>query len=419
MYIYEVRPGDTLTGIARRLGVTRSQLAAANRMPLRQLTPGQALIIPTDRYVVQPGDTLERVARRSGLSLAELRAANPGVETLSPGQVLLLPRPEPYQAEVLGYLPILEPQVTAEDIAPWSGALTYVAIFSYLIDGQGNMTEIDDEPAIRATYAAGARPLMVIANMEPGGAFSPEIARAIIADPQVRERVISAILRVVEQKGYAGVDSDIENIPAGLRAGYVNFLQELRARLEAEKLLTVAVPPKWDEETFAYARGHDYAGIGQVADRIVLMNYEFHWVGGPPGPIAPLPSVRRVLEYATSLMPREKLLNGISITAYDWPLPDTPENRAVARSSLEAVQLAVSHQVPIRYDQQAQTPWFRYRDGEQEREVWFEDARSLLAKLQLVKQFNLAGISIWHLGAWAPQLRPLILRLFQVVRAGR
>ncbi|HYG60434.1 MAG TPA: glycosyl hydrolase family 18 protein, partial [Symbiobacteriaceae bacterium] len=315
----------------------------------------------------------------------------------------------------IGYLPLTDPGVTAADIEPWARQLSWVAVFSHLITAEGDLPPINDTEAIRATYAAGAKPLMSIANMEPGGAFSPELARTIITDAAVREKVMSGILRIVEQKGYAGVDSDIENIPRDLREGYVDFLRELKQRL-GDRLLNVAVPPKYDETTFGYARGHDYAGIGRVADRVYLMNYEFSWVGGPPGAIAPLPQTRRVMLYATSLMPKEKILNGISTTAYDWELPDTPENRARPWPSDEAVQIAVRNQVPIRYNETAEAPWFRYEEGGQQREVWFEDARSIMAKFRIMREIGLGGTGIWHLGAMNSQLVTLIDYFYEVKR---
>lgn len=316
--------------------------------------------------------------------------------------------------EVIGYLPLTDPGVTANDVAAWARHLTWVPIFSYLIDGEGNLTPVDDAEAIAAVRAAGARPLMSIANMRPGGAFEPDIARNLITQPEVRERAIRSILETVEAKGYAGVDSDIENIDQDLRAGYVDFLRELKARLGPERLLNVAVPPKYDETTLAYARGHDYAGIGRVADRVYIMNYEFSWVGGPPGPIAPLPQYRRVLQYAAQLMPREKILAGISTVAYDWELPDTPENTARPLSDDRAVQTAVENGVPIRYSEPQGSPWFRYGGEQDQREVWFEDARSLLAKLSAIRHQGLAGFGIWHLGSPNSQLITLTDQLITI-----
>lgn len=414
MYVTEVRPREDLAAVAARTGVTVDQLVAVNRLPDTATTSGQALIVPSSRYVVEPGDSLWLIHLRSGLPLDVLRRANPGTErVIYPGRVIRIPDPERLPAEFMGYLPITDPGVTVDSLAPWGRNLTWVAIFSYLVDETGALVPVDDAAAIRATYAAGARPLLCIANMRPGGVFDPEIARAIITDPAVRERVISGVIQAVDARGYAGVDSDIEAVPADLRDGYTDFLRELKIRL-GDRTLTAAVPPKWDELTFAYAMGHDYAALGQVLDRAFLMNYEFHWVGGPPGAIAPLPSVRRVLLYATELMPRAKLINGISTTAYDWPLPDTPATLARPWSHDAALQIAIRNQVPIQYDVTAQSPWFRYREADVEREVWFQDARSLLAKIRLIRDLRIRGLGVWHLGAPNSQLITLLDRFFQI-----
>ncbi|HEY3369090.1 MAG TPA: glycosyl hydrolase family 18 protein [Symbiobacteriaceae bacterium] len=416
MYIAVVRAGETLDAVAARTGVTVDQLVTANGLKYRDVTTGQALLVPANRYVAEKGTTLWRLAELSGVPLEALKRANPGADrALYPGRPLRIPEPVKQRAEVIGYLPITDPGVNAADIQPWARDLTYVAIFSHLITPEGDLPPISDTEPIRATYAAGARPLMSIANMRAGGAFDPEIARAIITNSGVRERVMSTILHRVDEKGYAGVDSDIENIPRDLRSGYVDFLRELKARL-GQRPLNVAVPPKYDETTFAYARGHDYQGIGRVADRVYIMDYEFHWVGGPPGPVAPLPQYRRVLQYAASLMPKEKILAGISTTAYDWPLPDTPDNKARPWPDDDAVQLAVRSKATIRYDERAETPWFRYTEEGTQREVWFEDARSIMAKFRVNRDLNIGGIGIWQLGALNSQLVRLIPYFYAVQR---
>lgn len=416
MYVQVVRAGETLTAVALRTGTTVEQLLAVNGLPNPAVVPGQALLVPSTVYVVEPGDTLWSVSQISGVPLPELIRANPGAEkALYPGRTLRIPPVPPKSAEIIGYLPITDPGVTAADIAPWGRQLTWVAVFSHLITDQGDLPPLNDTEAIRSAYATGAKPLMSIANMRSGGAFDPELARTIITNPEVRERLFTNILRVVNDKGYAGVDSDIENIPSDLRRGYVDFLAELKKRL-GDKLLNVAVPPKYDEVTFGYARGHDYEGIGRVADRVYLMNYEFHWVGGPPGAVAPLPQTRRAMQYAASLIPRSKLMNGISTTAYDWELPDTPENQARPWPDDEAVQIAIRNGSAIRYSETDQSPWFRYNEGGKEHELWFEDARSLTAKLRLVRDLGLLGMGIWQLGALNAQLINLMGEFFSPAR---
>jgi spore germination protein len=416
MYITVVQPGETLASIAARTGVSESTLQTLNGLRSTQVTRGLALLVPSTNYIVEPGDTLASISKKSGIPPAEITRANPGVASaLYPGRRLRLPAPRKRTADSIGYLPLVDPGVRPADIEPWARAITWVSIFAAIISADGSVTP-RDEPVVPAARALKVEPLLSIANIEPGGAFSPEIARSIITDPAVRQRVLNTVVQLSEQRGYTGVDSDIENIPEELRGGYVDFLVELKSRLGPNKLLTSAIPPKYNETTFGYARGHDYAGIGSVVDRTFIMNYEFHWVGGPPGPISPLPEYVRVIQYAKGLIPSWKVLSGISTTAYDWPIPDTPENKATSLSGDDAVALAISNQVPIQYDDANETPFFRYVEGKQSHEVWFEDARSLMAKLRAIIDSGIAGPGIWHLGAHLSQLPPLIDYFFTVTK---
>lgn len=112
--------------------------------------------------------------------------------------------------------------------------------------------------------------------------------------------------------------------------------------------------------------------------------------------VAPLNQVRRVLQYATSLVPPEKILQGIPLYGYNWPLPDTPESRATTVSLTEVYDLAFNAGVSISYDEIAQSPWFRYTDPQGIlHEVWFEDPRSLRAKFELAQEFGLRGVGFW------------------------
>lgn len=88
---------------------------------------------------------------------------------------------------------------------------------------------------------------------------------------------------------------------------------------------------------------------------------------------------------------------------------------AKAVSPQEAIALARDNNQAILYDQEAQAPYFFYQDPQGNRhEVWFEDARSIQAKFDLIKEKNLRGISYWKLGLAFPQNWLLLEDQFQI-----
>ena len=118
--------------------------------------------------------------------------------------------------------------------------------------------------------------------------------------------------------------------------------------------------------------------------------------------VAPIDQVRRVVEYAITEIPREKLDLGIPNYAYDWPLPyERSVTMARTIGNVEAVRLAVEQGAEIFFDEIGQTPYFRYRSADGvDHEVWFEDVRSLQAKFDLIKEYQLRGCGYWQIMQW-------------------
>ena len=163
--------------------------------------------------------------------------------------------------------------------------------------------------------------------------------------------------------------------------------------------VTAALAPK----TSAAQRGLLYEGIdyrllGEAANSVMLMTYEWGYSQGPPMAVAPIHMVRRVVEYAVTEIPREKISLGIPNYGYDWPLPyERGVTRARTINNLEAVQIAIDYGVNIRFDETAQSPYFRYWQYGIQHEVWFEDVRSIKAKFDLIQEYGLLGAGYWQL----------------------
>lgn len=114
--------------------------------------------------------------------------------------------------------------------------------------------------------------------------------------------------------------------------------------------------------------------------------------------VAPINMVRRVVEYALTEIPREKISLGIPNYGYDWPLPFVRgETKATTISNREAVQSAIDHGVNIYFDETAMAPYFRYWQYGIQHEVWFEDVRSMKAKFDLIKEYGLTGAGYWQI----------------------
>lgn len=423
MEIYVVQPGDTLYAIAQRAGVPMSQLMADNRLPdPSRLVTGQTLVIrfPEMVYTVQPGDTLLSVAERGGLTLRQLYRNNPILEgrpNLYPGQTLVLRYQEnpgpPLTVNAYAY-PFINQNLYRRTL-PF---LTYVTPFTYGIQEDGSLVELEDGPLLAGAHQAGTGALMHLSTLTDAGNFSNDLAHLVLSDLEVQAALIGNVAETLLERGYQGLDVDFEFVFPQDALPYAAFIRRLRERLAPLGLpVVVALAPKTSStQRGLLYEGHNYRELGAAADFAFLMTYEWGYTYGPPMAVAPLPNVRAVVEYALTEIPAGKLWLGLPNYGYDWPLPFRQGvTRATSLSPQYAVGLAARYGAVIQYDQRAQAPWFRYtgEDGT-EHEVWFEDARSIQAKLSLIPEYGMSGAGIWNLMRPFPQSWLVLDSLFTI-----
>lgn len=405
MQIYVVKPGDTLYSIGRALSLAPGFLARYNglREPYR-LAVGQSLLVlyPERTVTVRAGDTLSSIAASSGTDVLSLLRMNPnlsGSDQLYPGQVLVtqLEQSRTRSAFVGGYAYPYVQESVLRGILPFAGALMP---FTYGFTPEGALMPMDDERLLALAGEYGVRPFLHLSTLTAAGTFSAAQAAVVLRSEALQQTLAEAVLQKMQEKGYMGLDVDFEYLGRELAEAYAQFLSRLHGLLAPYGLpLIAALAPKTsaDQPGILY-EGHDYAKLARNADYVLVMSYEWGYTYGPPMAVAPLAAVRRVLDYAVSEMPPEKIFMGFPNYAYDWTLPyQAGSTRAELIGNEAAVQLAVRVGAEIRFDETAQTPWFTYTgpDG-QVHEVWFEDPRSCLAKFRLPAEYGLHGLGVWN-----------------------
>ncbi len=131
--------------------------------------------------------------------------------------------------------------------------------------------------------------------------------------------------------------------------------------------------------------------------------------------VAPINKVEQVVKFASSVVPTDKIFMGIPNYGYDWTLPYVQgQSRARSLGNVQATEQAIQVGAPIQFDETAQSPHYNYWRERSEHEVWFEDARSVRAKLALASEYRLRGVSIWNIMRYFPQLWLVLNILYDV-----
>ncbi|MCZ8514012.1 glycosyl hydrolase family 18 protein [Paenibacillus filicis] len=427
MQIHVIRPGQTLYGLSQAYGMPVQTIAEANQIrPEDTLVVGQTLVIPIvgQYYWTQPGDTVARVAAAFHLPAERLASVNGiGVDTqLKPDTRLYIPPRPRRTAEINAYIEPRQPQVpesltrAAREAAPH---LTYLAPFSFRINRDGTLQPPPLDEFRTIAEQNGVTLMMVVTNLEKDQ-FSASLGEAILTDASLQNKLLDNIIQTAHRLNFRDIHFDMEHLRPEDKDAYNAFLRQASTRLHHEGfLMSTALAPKTSAaQTGAWYTAHDYKVHGEVSDFVVIMTYEWGYSGGPPMPVSPIGPVRNVLEYAISEMPASKIMMGQNLYGYDWTLPYVPGGPfAKAISPQEAIRLARENNARIEYDTTAQAPHYRYWDRQgKEHIVWFEDARSIQAKFNLIGELGLRGISYWKLGLPFPQNWLLIEDHFKVVK---
>lgn len=238
MEIYIVKPNDSVDSIAESFGVPVESLIYNNQLdaPYR-LAVGQALLVPSDGT----DETFFKRSIRSG-----------------------------------GYAyPYINPDVLEETL-PW---LTELFVFSYGFDADGTILPPypDDSFMIEKAKEHAVKPVLTLTPRDAENAFNNVLINEVINDEEKTSALINNLVDVVLEKGFEGVDLDFEYILPQDRLPYVRFVQQVRAAINAIGYeVSVALAPKTSAgQRGVLYEGKDYPGLGEAADSVLLMTYEW------------------------------------------------------------------------------------------------------------------------------------------------
>lgn len=355
-------------------------------------------------YVVKQGDTVNSLAGLYQVDSERLIYDNQLIYPyeLAVGQALLIQTGTADISRSIisgGYAYTFISDWVLEQTLPYLSEL-YIFSYGFTTTGELIPPELDDSWMISEAREYSTVPVLTLTPFDETGNFNNQLISVMINSEENKNNLIENIITTMNEKGYEALDIDFEFILAEDRDAFTNFVRQCTERLnEVGYEVSVALAPKTsaDQRGLLY-EGKDYRALGEAANHVLLMTYEWGYTYGPAMAVAPLNMVRRVVEYAVTEIPPEKISLGIPNYGYDWPLPyQRGISKARTIGNIEAVRIAVENGAEIKFDETAMSPYFNYEKEGIMHEVWFEDVRSLRAKFGLISEYGLRGAGYWQI----------------------
>lgn len=258
-------------------------------------------------------------------------------------------------------------------------------------DYKGGINAAIEPELARVLSGARVKVLPTLSNVNSRGDWDGEVLTEVFRDEDVGGALVRGILAHLQADHADGINIDFEEVEPADKDVYLDWLQTLAIALHRKNLLLTVDVPVDAEEAF------DYELIGQYADAVVVMGYDEHYSGGPPGSVAAQDWFDDAVEDLSQRVPPQKLIIALGAYGYDWNAASPA--KAVAVGFDQAMDLARSHVAKIQTDPQAINSTFAYRDtGGARHEVWLLDAVSAWNEFQTARRFKCGGVSLWRLG---------------------
>lgn len=243
----------------------------------------------------------------------------------------------------------------------------------------------------------------------------------LLSSTSGRSQAISTIVneltvsyKAIGKNPYSGVTIDFEGLRSNAKANYNSFLTELSAQVHAlGKTLYVCVSPVLT--TGSYYDGYDYRTIGNLADKVILMAYDYDasnlssYVGttyyktAATAPIDQIyESLRAVTNASTGVKDLSKIALGFSCKNVAWKVSSSGSllSGSPAYPSNDTVLTRLNQSTTVKgWSSTYQMPYAVYQTENGERWfLWYENDASVKAKMELAKLFGIDGCSLWRLG---------------------
>ncbi len=257
-----------------------------------------------------------------------------------------------------------------------------------ITDSSGNMTCIASAELVNKMHKSGIQVWALMDDFDTNVDFA-----ALYSSKTARTRMIDTLISDAGRYGFDGINLDCENVKSAFAKDYLQFVRELSVACERNGL--VLSTDNYKPE--AYNTCYNLKEQSRFVDYVIVMAYDEHYAGSEAGSVASLPFVKEALEDTIKLVGQEHVIAGIPFYTRIWTTTSGEiTSRAVGMQS--AIDQLNSDGQTALWNEDCGQYVASYTVGSSTRQIWFEEEKSIEAKLQAIQEMNVAGVACWKLG---------------------
>lgn len=310
-----------------------------------------------------------------------------------------------------------------EMIARSKGLTTISPTWFHVKDTAGNLDSIASSKYVNYAHQSNIEVWAAIRDFD-GGINSQEESYELLSHTSNRTNLINQLVAEALKLGIDGINVDFEKISPECGEHYIQFIRELSVQCRKNGIVLSVdnyVPQSYNQH-------YDRKEQGVVADYVVIMGYDEHYGGSPEaGSVASYDFVKSGIEETLKEVPAEKVINAVPFFTRVWKeTPKTAEELA-AQEGTDAAEYATNVEstaygmadaqavvqqagAEIQWDDKTKQNYAAWEADGASYQVWLEDVQSLEPRLQLMKEYKLAGNAAWRLGQETSDIWDLILK---------
>lgn len=221
-------------------------------------------------------------------------------------------------------------------------------------------------------------------------------ASKLLNNAAARAACVAKMKEFILKYDLDGINLDFENMYESDRDAYSQFVKEMAQMCHSVGAVLSVDVTKYEPTSSTYSMCYDRKALAKYADYVMLMAYDQNGTWSKTaGSVADIPWTTAALKKTLEEVPAEKLILGIPFYARIWETVDGKVVKTSAVGMSTVAKRIAENGAQIVYDPKTGQNYAEWTSGNSVFKVWIEDKTSIQARIDLVNQYNLAGVASW------------------------